>query len=607
MVAMRPLRLTSLHNVTTLAQHARPSSVRLHPMSYRFFSQNAQLLLVAPIVPRPHLPFLYPPSQRNPPPLRRRGQAGQWQIFRLLSTEQKLYLKDQARIGGKFFLYTGLFGISALVFLYGIHEERLERTYPSPSDWTFLTRSAYRSAKLHEEPDAFESGVVDWVLTANLYKEVVRRLEDPKIDGIGLEIPEGQVDEDARRLGLEQLGYDVTSKPYPWRRGYYEALMGAAKGAENLDRFLRDDTRGIVFPPDVVIGPSNPNPRPSPPGTASAPLEKDCSPAFKSAHAYYLQILTTKGFTVQERLLAALAYADWLDFKSLPESAMEAYTWALDIATSTLDHPESVLDLTTGVIKPDAPLISSNILLITTALAAHHARTANLSSALAIFLSVLRARRSLPAPPLSSEPQKQRSPKEQSGLTSILTSLIRPLFFPPPFPDLPPSGEEQAFRTPACICEEAGVMAHIGEVLFASSSTTAGLTWTREAVDVAEAQYESTRRDEEASERCQECLSVGIDNWRNMVASLAAAAARDENEEGVSPSTEKKANGPSWWSTIGRYLSKAEDGDRKDTQERDWQNELLMVEERAKRIATLLSHERFRKQGGAWFGSMVFT
>ena len=486
------------------------------------------------------------------------------------------------------------------MLIYGLNEERMERLYPTPSEWTFLSRSAYRSAKAHEEPEAFERGVVDWVFTGNLYKQLVKRLENPKIDGEGLK---KQEDGDHMMDGIGPMGLDVTSKSYPWRRGYYEALMGAAKGAENLDGFLRDDTRSIVFPPDVVLGPSNPNPRPCPPGTASAPLEKDCSPAFEPPQFYYMKILTTKGFITQERLRAALAYADWLDFKNLPDSAHEMYKWALDIATSTFEHPESVVDRSTGIIKADAPLMSPNTLLATTSLATHHARNADLTTALPIFLSILRARRSLPPAPASQlQPARNTSNQEGEGLLSGILSLLRPLFSPPPYPTPLPSGDEPALRTPASICSEAGLMANIGELLWASSSFDDGLKWTREAVDVAEKEYEHSQTDEEASERCAECLLVGIENWRKMLAKLA----RDQKDGGGKQldlkERSKSSAGFSWWGGERRKMGEEE--------RPDWIKEQLAVEERARRIQFLLGQERFKKSegvAGSWLRSMMFV
>lgn len=552
-----------------------------------------------------------------------------------MTTQRKEFLKKQLKYSGKFVIYTWLIGGLALCILYVVNEDRLERVYPSPPEWTFLSRSAYRNGKTREEPDAFEGGVVDWVVTANTYRDLVGRLENPEIDGTGLkEQEEGGI----LIPGVGKMGYDIQSKSYPWRRCYYEALMGAARGAENLDGFVRDTTRKIVFPRNVVIGPSNPNPQPCPPGAASAPLEENCSPAFDSPDVYYMRILTTKGFTTRERLGAALALADWFDFKHLTDSAKEMYSWAFDIATSSLEDAGAVVDKTTGVINPNAPMIPSNVLLAATSLASHYGRNDNTPAALPILLSVLRTRRSLPPPPplgVHSEPPEE----EAKGIMPYIKSLIHSVLNRPCFPPPLPSGEDQAWRTSTSICEEAGLMAIIGEILFASSSasssaplssssSTDGLSWTQEAVEIAEAEYNTSAEDEEASEKCKECLEMALGNWVAMVSKLAGdeeerllssasstssivttAAGSDLTGDGQGTKVKTKTDydktmkntnaTSSWWGSRQARASQK-------SSPIDWEQELSLVEERASKIRNMLSRERFEKKGAAWFGTMLF-
>ncbi|KAK5277084.1 hypothetical protein LTR16_010267, partial [Cryomyces antarcticus] len=84
-------------------------------------------------------------------------------------------------------------------------------------------------------------------------------------------------------------------------------------------------------------------------------------------------------------------------------------------------------------------------------------------------------------------------------------------------------------------------MTYIGEILFATSaSPVAGLGWTRDAVDVAEARLQSRHVlvDGGEKERCSQCLDTGLANWTVMLRKLA----REEREHDRS-----KSRGWSWW------------------------------------------------------------
>lgn len=533
--------------------------------------------------------------------------------MRLLTTESRAYLKEQASIATKIIVVSSVLALSGLVIAFGINNELLERRYPSPREWTMVSRMNYRSARWNETPEANGSGLPDWAHTGDTYRGLLQRLEDPSKDGAGLH---PQVDgEGILVAGVGPTGLDISAKDYAWRQGYYEVLRGAARAAENLDGWRRDTTRNIAFPANVVLGPSNPQPRPCPPGAAKAPLEENCVAAFESPETYYMKILTTHGFSTRQRLDAALAYADWCEFKGLNDTAEEMYRWGLDIACSALPDPDvRVVDRSTGIIPASAPLgqITPNVLLATTALATHHARTHAPSSALPIFLSVLRARRSLPSPfpssipdspsqsqptaTLESPPQPQptdraRPPTPAAAPTfPSLQALYTLLTVPPAYPPPPPSGDTPAARTPASICEEAGLMAYIGEVLFASTKASEqGVAWTREAVDVAEEQLDlsidtvakdaRTPEEKEGRERCAECLAMGRENWQAMVRSLAK-----QTTEGNG-----KGGGKKGW---GLWRGKGQ-----EERER-WEGEERVVAERKRRAERLLEEvEEEREEG----------
>lgn len=577
----------------------------------RLFTQNSQLLLVSGVSPRPQLPFLHHATRSRRPPSATRN-AFQNQLFRLITTERKLYFKDQLWKGAKYTVYSWAGLLLLSVMLFGIQNEVAERRFPSPPEWTMKSRIKHRIANGEQHPDPSGTGLTDWTTIGDSYRQLLKRLEDPSLDGRDLR-PILQEEGDIYVAGLGRAGLDISSKSEPWRRGYYACLMGAAKASENRDGWVCDTTRNMAFPPEVVIGPSNPRPKPVPYGAASAPLEQNCIPAFEPAETYYMKILTTHGFNTRQRLDAALAFADWLDFKGLSSTAEEMYDWGLDIALGTLPVGiNNVVDIKSGVIDQRATYISSNVLLATTSLAFHHARNNNLAAALPIYLSVLRARRQLPV--LSSQGEAGSNLREGSSFAKVF-SFIRSMIVTPPYPPAPPTGDEIPVRTLAATCEEAGVMAHVGEILFASSSASSsakassntfggslvysssaaaqlknqdsGLSWTRDAVDLAEATLTlADKDDEETRDKCSECLAVSMDNWSKMVAKLL----KDERQ--AKAEHQPKVSSSWLWGSSAAV----EDEGR-------WERESQVVDERLENVRKLLSREADRQEskGGYLF------
>lgn len=586
----------------------------------RLFTQNSQLLLISPQSPRPQLPFLHAPSGARP--LRPRSR-NIFQLSRLLTAERKLYLKTQFILAGRIILYGSTLWILGQIILFGIQNEILERKHPTPHEWSLWSRIKMRIASGGEDLSASGSGHVDYAYTGQTYLLVLARLEEPSVDGAGLE-PVLKDDGDIYVAGVGKGGLNISSKSEPWRRGYHACLMGAARAAEHLDSWVKDTTSGIIFPSNVVIGPSNPRPRRMPFDGLEPPLEKNCVQAYGSPESFYTKILTTQGFSTRQRLDAALAYADWLDFKGLPESAEAMYDWGLDIAMGALPiEAHNTVEMKSGIISSDANYISSNLLLATTSLAIHHARNKNFAAAFPIFLSILRATRQLPPPPDKS----LRTPFEEKSLgDGGLWSWLKT----PPYPEAPLTGDEPQLRTPLTVCEEAGIMAHIGEIVFASASSAsnpastsskttnkialqqsldAGINWTRDAVDIAESTLGSARQDREALKKCSECISVGLGNWEKMVARMIRNAAprkepKSQLDQGAdsSPPTEPAGseNGGAGWTNWGpsRWLggsSSAGNAVTEGTEDADaharWLREAELVLERRMKLRQLLRVE----------------
>jgi len=526
------------------------------PNSLRLFTQNTHSLRL-----RPQLPFLTP-SNRRP-------------AARYLTTETKKWIKSEFVRAGKWTIYIYSFVGLTLVIIFGLQQEWCERKWPTPAEWTWVSRKDLRSAQWDQSRADDPKLLVDWANIGESYRWLLLRLENPEIDGAGLE----ETQEGGTLVeGVGKTGYNITKKSEPWRRGYYTILMGAAKAAEQLDGWVRDKTRNVAFPADMVIGPSNPVPRPVPPGAKFAPKEEDCEPAFEGPEVYYMRILTTQGFTEKQRVDAALACANWLEYKQSPEAALEMYKWALDIATEKA--PKGIVDTKTGLLNISAGLPSANVLATVTGLAVHHAANSNLNTALPMFLSILRARKSLPPAPVILQ-----ALDEELGPIQYITSIFKPLFVPNPYPPPPDDGTSPPTRTPKEICEEAGVMTYIGEILYVSknnkSTQEEGLAWTREAVDIAEVELRKKRIGNDHKKRCKECMQVGLGNWSKMVAKLA----KEERES--KPIMGKTGS----WLGLGGVEQAVPTG--------RWETEQQVVKERARRAEDILDATEFEILGSS--------
>ncbi|KAL2150261.1 hypothetical protein VTH82DRAFT_7937 [Thermothelomyces myriococcoides] len=550
----------------------------------RTFTQSTALR--ADLRGRPQLPFLSVTSSRS-------GRV------RYLTTERKAQLKYEIKTGIKYTGYIWIAGFSLLAAWFAIVQERLERRYPTPHEWTFRTRMNFRGGNCARfEPP--QGKITDWQQVAWWFENTVKRLEDPNIDGQGIK--------DAPR-GTPPGTKDVTAKSEEWRRGYYEALMGYAKAAEYMDGWVLDKSRNLVFPPGTMIGPSNPFPKPLPPGFKGAPREEDCELRFESPDDIYLRILSTPGFTNRQRIEAGLAYGSWLEYKGVSGPASIILEDAVNLAASErAGLSAEPLDKKTWTLNEAAGLPSENLLNTLTAYATFRARQGALDSALPILVSILKARRNLPSPAAyfssSSTPisaalnnsnnnnnNKPAGARPAAGVWSAITGLLTP----PPYPPPPPDGTAPPPRDALDLCQEAALSLHIGEILYATApgpgGREEGLGWTREAVDVAEEQLRqlpqaATPRDDPARAACRECLATGLGNWAAMVRKLAR---EEEEEKKRKEKTQKKetGGGGGWFGGLWSQgvVAKVEETDR-------WAAEEKVIEERQRRVRELLEDLR---------------
>ncbi|KAG8534273.1 uncharacterized protein KY384_001117 [Bacidia gigantensis] len=515
-------------------------------------------------------------------------------MTRFLTTERKQAIKYQVKLFGRATLT--IWAIFGLLFLTRsvLEFDRDDLRYPSPPGWTWLTIIGWHHARRGEKGDE-KTGFVDWPAIAQIYSHVLMRLEDPELDGAGLQ-PILKEDGEISVAGVGKTGLDISARPEAWRRGYYQVLMGMARTSENVEKVVKDAKRLMMFPADTVVGPSNPHPRQPHRGAEPPPLEEDVQQAFESPHVYYSKLLTTNGFTNGQRLEAALAYGDWLDFKGLSDTAEDVFDWGLDIAMGGLPQGiNEVVDIRTGIISNEASYVSSNMLMATTALASHHARHGDLAAALPIFASILRARKQLPK---SSTKKGGRIKRESTW--STIWEYWSTLFSRRPFPPQPPNGDEMPERSDTSICEEAGLMSNIGETLFASTISKSaeasslsrplgtsskkstktghlrtqeeGLSWTREAVYLAESTLESAaKNDRVARRKCSECLGSAMDNWATMARSML-------KDEQAAKQIERPKKNWFWGSSTPEDESK-------------WEFETQIIQEKLRTVSNLLSRE----------------
>ena len=546
------------------------------------------------------------------------------QSARQLSKDVHRFTRDvMIRTAKLLVWFVAVFGFW-LLGLFVVQKDLLDRQFRTPEEWSWPAERTYKGGHL-EELQGRKKGIINWPGVGRYFVGVAQLLEDPQKDGKDLKrIPQQGAD-----LGdneEKEPVFDISMKSGPWRRGYHDSLMGAAKAAEHCHNLLLDKTQNLVVPKEVIVGPSNPEPKPFGNVKFKIPREENCVPIVNVPEVYYLKILHTYGFDGRQRLDAALGLADWYDFKGLKSKAEEMYDWGLDIAQGSLPMGvNDIVDMKTGIISSKTFYVSANVLTASTALGRYHARHGDLDAALPIFLSVLRARRQL----LQLDTEVHR-PEPETGSWSDYWTTFKSLLtndFPPT--PIPTDGSEIPARSATALCEEAGIMSHIGEIFLASSLTESspfssrssssssisnffskpstndnefatpsssavkspdafqsGLSWTRDAMDMAEetlATLSSTEIDRPARRKCLDCLTSGMENWSIMVNRMLENSR--ESDAKITP--KKSATGNLFW---GR-ASEDENHRRSDGTRERWETEAKLVEARKMKVRRFVVDE----------------
>ncbi|KAK5956031.1 hypothetical protein OHC33_002604 [Knufia fluminis] len=523
---------------------------------------------------------------------------------RYMTTARRKKWKDTLRWQLRFHSY--FWPMAGLLYLMYIGYWQIEREHqnPTPVEWSFWARWEGRMAKgiLKRIDRRGWGSMYEWGVAGTYLEKLLARLEDPKRDGKGLS---EQQDGDGTLMvdGVGKLGYDISAKSQRWRQGYWEALMGLAKVAEHMDGLCKrkgESLTGKMFKWENIPGPQNPRPVPAAWDKDGAHLNvpgvTEVEAAMEEPEHYYLRILTSKGFNNRQRLDAALAYADWCDFKGLKDTSAHVYDWALDIAAGGLpEGADHVVDIQTGVINTGKEqYVSENLLKATTALGVWHARHGEVKEALPIFLSVLKARKALPAAPphmqLKGSGSKnkamtaaERERQTGSGIAMDLGGKFVDFFKEADKALLPTSGDEQPFHSLKEACEEVGIMTYIGEILFATSDNERekGLSWTRDSVEAAEAvlwfmDEQNVGLEQEGRQRCKECLETGLSNWQQMARQMTKLAKKREDDA-------KQSKG---WLSLGLGTGSAID--KAIAEVKKWEEEEVQIELRKQRTASLV-------------------
>jgi hypothetical protein len=435
---------------------------------------------------RPQVPFLS-------------GSSSLQHVARQISTERNRRLRISMRnlVRYTVFFVGGSIAIQSILF--AVDQERYEREYPTPHDWSYPSRCAYRLALVAR--DDKRSAQPDWSWVYKCMKYTLERLENEKKDGHGLQQTPEQAVMDC---------FDISGKSEEWRKGYARLLLAMASAMEQIDGWVLDKKQNYVVPVEMVRGPSNPRPSPLPPGaTIHSPNEADCEPYGRPAEYYYDKLLNTPGIRYADLLDAKLARAYWKEFKGDEVGAGELFESAMtdSLALLGIEEPKSLLRF----LEEPSRHLSENVLAASTALATHRARHGDSAEALSLFAAILNNRLSLP--------DDLRAKSTDSSWDWI--GKMKGLLHEPEYRLADPRNETAVRNA----CDEAALRMFIGELLFATSSTRKeeGFNWTMSAIDTAAKELQAQvdeETDPKAGKTCRQCLEASFDNATKMAVEM---------------------------------------------------------------------------------------
>ncbi|KAF2674386.1 hypothetical protein BT63DRAFT_419679 [Microthyrium microscopicum] len=525
--------------IRTNLRPLRPPNIRSNP-PLRSFTRPTALLRLSALSTRPQLPYLAPPAQCATP--------GQWQLARLMTTEKERLFRKTAwdfttALGAVLVLLP-----TGIMLLWWISHELLERDIPTPHEWTFRSRCYWHHIKALQDRSVTQGRLPDWTIIVQTLQLLLKRLEDLNFDGQGLTLnshtQQQALGEHYLDLDISRV-FDISGKPEPWRRGYFQVMLEFAKAAEASEHMVYDKKSKSFFMAESVIGPSNPDPTPLHSAVNKAPpLEENCVPLSPSAESFYEKILATRGLNDDQQVETLLSYSEWLDSQERHDHAESLLRKALQISASALPNSSAIINSQTGVIQGKAPFVTQNLLDSATALGIHLAQNAKTSAALSIFLSVLQAYRSCPRD-LSHDGRPHLSysgtiPADvlMAGLREKFSRLLSDVEYPPP----PPSRNLPLVRRGDEGCKEAAAIIYASELLFATSSSRqdTALKWIKEALETAEDQVSDTSNSMDDRWRCNQCIPVALDAWWDMIQQLKAEAESPPQQPGYLTSLIRK-------------------------------------------------------------------
>lgn len=459
---------------------------------------------------------------------------------RQLSTEVKQALGYQFKLGMYWTVLSWIVIGSLALGGFVLRHDWLNRQYPAPHEWHWIIKYMWHDGKHEVETDGFGRGV-KWAEAGERLRDVARSLEDftflwhrasglkpqtridEPIPGVDVEeMRSAPIDNAQEQRWTSRLGCDVSTKSPEWRRGYYQALMYAAKASEMRIGHMRHKKTRRVFPPESVRSPSNPYPKlPRTIDKVSIPDISECEPVLESPEFLYKRILTTSGFTRRQRMDAGMAYASWLEYTGDTKVAAELYDWALGLALEGVPESQNILDFKTSTVKGSAPFVTPNIVSTVSALAGFKARNGDTTSALSMYTSLLRATQAS-----SQAPEERQYPTKlpDYSLTSGQGILrwIRSLPFRAEPAPTQPSGDAPYERSKGEDCNEGALMAYIGEIVFARGGRKKeGLEWTARASEMAQERVGDSNLDVKGEKTCKQCLQTSLENWHRMTQILA--------------------------------------------------------------------------------------